>query len=50
MSDADRQKMERFVDLFRAGDFDDIRAMLADDARLDLVNRIKLEGKEKTGL
>jgi RNA polymerase sigma factor (sigma-70 family) len=47
MSDAARQKMVAFVDLFRAGDFDAIRAMLADDVRLELVNRLKWEGRDK---
>jgi RNA polymerase sigma-70 factor (ECF subfamily) len=47
MSDAARQKMAAFVDLFRAGDFDAIRAMLADDVKLDLVNRSKWEGRDK---
>jgi len=50
MSDADRQKMTAYVHLFRNGDFDAIRAMLADDVKLDLVNRLKLEGRDKIGL
>jgi len=47
MSDAARQKMIAFVELFRMGDFDAIRSMLADDVRLELVNRLKWEGREK---
>lgn len=47
MPDAARQKMTAFVDLFRTGDFDAIRAMLADDVKLELVNRLKWEGREK---
>ncbi|MEO5760645.1 MAG: sigma factor [Mesorhizobium sp.] len=47
MPDAARQKMVAFVDLFRAGDFDAIRAMLVDDVKLELVNRLKWEGREK---
>jgi RNA polymerase sigma factor (sigma-70 family) len=47
MPDAVRQKMATFVDLFRTGDFDAIRAMLADDVKLELVNRLKWEGREK---
>jgi RNA polymerase sigma factor (sigma-70 family) len=50
MSDADRLKMTAYVHLFRNGDFDAIRAMLADDVKLDLVNRLKLEGRDKIGL
>ena len=47
MPDAARQKMAAFVDLFRTGDFGAIRAMLADDVKLDLVNRLKWEGRDK---
>jgi RNA polymerase sigma factor (sigma-70 family) len=46
MSDADRRKITAYVHLFQTGDFDSIRAMLADDVKLDLVNRLKLEGRE----
>ena len=49
MSDADRQKMSAYVHLFRNGDFDAVRAMLADDVKLELVNRLKLEGRDKIG-
>jgi RNA polymerase sigma factor (sigma-70 family) len=47
LPDAARQKMAAFVDLFRTGDFNAIRAMLADDVKLELVNRLKWEGREK---
>ena len=47
MPDAARRKMAAFVDLFRTGDFDAIRAMLADDVKLELVNRLKWEGRDK---
>jgi RNA polymerase sigma-70 factor (ECF subfamily) len=47
MSDAARRKMAAFVDLFRMGDFNKIRAMLADDVKLELVNRLKWEGRDK---
>lgn len=46
MSDADRGKLGTYVQLFQHGDFDAIRAMLADDVKLELVNRLKLEGRE----
>ena len=45
MSDSDRRKISAYVHLFRTGDFDAIRAMLADDVKLDLVNRLQLEGR-----
>lgn len=50
MSEADLQKMRTYVQLFQRGDFDAIRAILAEDVKLDLVNRLKLEGREKTGV
>ena len=50
MSDSDRRKITAYVHLFRSGDFDAIRAMLADDVKLDLVNRLQLEGRDKIGL
>lgn len=49
MSVADRRKIAAYVHLFRSGDFDAIRAMLADDVKLDLVNRLQLEGRDKIG-
>jgi RNA polymerase sigma-70 factor (ECF subfamily) len=39
--------MAGFVELFRTRDFDAIRAMLADDVKLDLVNRLKWEGRDR---
>jgi RNA polymerase sigma factor (sigma-70 family) len=50
MSDSDRRKISAYVQLFRSGDFDAIRALLADDVKLDLVNRLQLEGRDKIGL
>ncbi|MGG6895470.1 sigma-70 family RNA polymerase sigma factor [Rhizobium sp. BR 315] len=47
MSDLDRQKIIAYVDMFRNGDFDAIRAMLADDVKLELVNRLQWQGREK---
>ena len=49
MSDSDRRKITAYVHLFRSGDFDAIRAMLADDVKLDLVNRLQWEGRDKIG-
>jgi RNA polymerase sigma factor (sigma-70 family) len=48
MSDPDRQKIAAFVHLFRNGEFDAIRAMLAEDVKLDLVNRVHFEGRVLT--
>jgi RNA polymerase sigma-70 factor (ECF subfamily) len=45
LSDADRKRLAVYVDHFNARDFDAIRAMIADDVRLDLVNKTRLNGK-----
>jgi len=47
MSDPERSRIAAYVHHFRSGDFDAIRAMLADDVKLDLVNRLQLEGRDK---
>jgi RNA polymerase sigma-70 factor (ECF subfamily) len=49
ISDADRQKIASYVQLFQGGDFDAIRDMLAEDVKLDLVNRLKLAGRTGIG-
>src|SRR5580692_3000221 len=45
LSKADRDRLGAYVAYFNARDFDAIRAMIADDVRLDLVNRTRLNGK-----
>jgi RNA polymerase sigma-70 factor, ECF subfamily len=45
MSEADRDRLSAYVAHFNARDFDTIRAMIADDVRLDLVNKTRLNGK-----
>lgn len=47
LSNEDRTRIEAFVQHFRVGDFDRVRAMLAEDVRLDLVNRLRLDGKDR---
>jgi RNA polymerase sigma factor (sigma-70 family) len=49
MSDADRDRLLNFVEMFRSGEFDSVRRMLADDVKLDLVARLKLQGKDNIG-
>jgi RNA polymerase sigma factor (sigma-70 family) len=49
MADSDRRKITAYVHLFQSGDFDAIRAMLADEVKLDLVNRLQLEGRDEIG-
>jgi RNA polymerase sigma-70 factor (ECF subfamily) len=45
LSDADRTRLEAYVTHFNARDFDAICAMIADDVRLELVNKTRLNGK-----
>src|SRR5882757_2730938 len=45
LSDADRARLAAYVSHFNARDFDAIRAMIADDVRLELVNRTRLNGR-----
>ena len=45
LSDADRDRLGAYVAHFNARDFDALRAMIADDVRLDLVNKTRLNGK-----
>lgn len=46
----ERKRLAAFVEGFRAGDFDAIRRMLAEDVRLDLVNRLSLQGRDRIGM
>ncbi len=45
LSEADRDRLGAYVAHFNARDFDAIRAMISDDVRLDLVNRMRMNGK-----
>jgi RNA polymerase sigma-70 factor (ECF subfamily) len=45
LSDADRNRLGAYVAHFNARDFDAIRAMIADDVKLELVNKTRLSGK-----
>jgi len=45
LSDTERARLAAYVARFNARDFDAIRAMIADDVRLELVNRARLNGK-----
>jgi RNA polymerase sigma-70 factor (ECF subfamily) len=45
LSDADRARLGAYVAHFNARDFDAIRAMIADDVRLELVSKTRLNGK-----
>ncbi len=43
---AERARLRDYADRFNARDFDALRALLAQDVRLDLANRARLAGKE----
>jgi RNA polymerase sigma-70 factor (ECF subfamily) len=45
LSEVDRNRLGAYVAHFNARDFDAIRALIADDVQLDLVNRTRLNGK-----
>ncbi|MDA9496883.1 sigma-70 family RNA polymerase sigma factor [Bradyrhizobium sp. CCBAU 11357] len=45
LSAADRARLANYVDHFNARDFDAIRAMIAEDVKLDLVNKTRMTGK-----
>ena len=45
MSADERSRLTRYIDRFNARDFDTLRNLLADEVKLDLVNRRRLEGR-----
>jgi RNA polymerase sigma-70 factor (ECF subfamily) len=45
LSEQERDRLGAYVSHFNARDFDAIRSMIADDVRLDLVNRTRINGK-----
>ncbi len=46
LAEPERARLAAYVDRFNARDFDGVRDMLADDVRLDLVNRRRMIGKD----
>jgi len=46
LAEPERARLKAYVERFNAHDFDAVRAMLAEDVRLELVNRVRLEGKK----
>ena len=49
LSDVMRARLTIYVDGFKSGDFDSVRAMLADDVKLDLVAKLRKQGKSEVG-
>ena len=46
LAEPERARLKTYVERFNAHDFDAIRAMLAEEVRLELVNRLRLDGKK----
>ena len=49
LSNAMRSRLTTYVEGFKIGDFDTVRAMLADDVKLDLVDKLRKQGKSEVG-
>jgi RNA polymerase sigma-70 factor (ECF subfamily) len=49
LSDGMRARLIKYVEGFKTGDFDTVRAMLADDVKLDLVAKLRKQGKSEVG-
>ena len=49
LSDGMRTRLIKYVEGFKTGDFDTVRAMLADDVKLDLVAKLRKQGKIEVG-
>ncbi len=46
MDAAELERLKAYADRFNARDFDALRALLVEDVRLDLVNRVRLAGRK----
>jgi len=46
LAPGERERLRAYADRFNARDFDALRALLAEDVRLDLVNRVRLAGRK----
>jgi RNA polymerase sigma-70 factor, ECF subfamily len=49
LSEGERARLTTYIERFNARDFDTVRSMLADDVKLDLVNRLRLAGRSEVG-
>src|SRR5258708_37649446 len=49
LAEPERARLMAYIDRFNARDFDSVRDMLAEDVRLDLVNRLRLKGRSEVG-
>jgi RNA polymerase sigma-70 factor (ECF subfamily) len=46
LAEPERARLKAYVERFNSHDFDAIRAMLAEDVRLEVVNRVRFDGKK----
>jgi RNA polymerase sigma-70 factor, ECF subfamily len=49
LAEPERARLAAYVERFNARDFDAIRDMLADEVRLDMINRFRVRGKGEVG-
>jgi RNA polymerase sigma-70 factor (ECF subfamily) len=49
LAEPERSLLAAYVDRFNARDFDALRDMLADEVRLELVNKLRLSGRREVG-
>ena len=49
LSEPERARLSAYVERFNARDFDTVRDMLAEDVRLELVNKTRLKGRTEVG-
>jgi RNA polymerase sigma-70 factor (ECF subfamily) len=49
LAEADRQRLAAYVARFNARDFDALRTQLADDVKVEVVNRTRLSGRGEVG-
>jgi RNA polymerase sigma-70 factor (ECF subfamily) len=49
LAEPERSRLAAYVERFNARDFDALRNMLADEVRLELVNRLRLAGRAEVG-
>ena len=50
LTEADRLRLASYIDRFKLRDFDAIRDTLADDVRLEPVNRVRVKGRQPVGV
>jgi RNA polymerase sigma-70 factor (ECF subfamily) len=49
LNEQQRSQLAHYIDLFNARDFDAVRALLADEVRLELINRLTRQGRVAVG-